>query len=118
MRYALWLGLLLASLSAQATDSRADDLQHRFESRYQTYLSPDSQSVLPFEKIQPAVWKDLLASGDLTLVFSLPDVFYTGKTYVFTLYQTGNNQYYLHAKGGFWGMEELAFGPIAREMLQ
>ena len=118
MSYALWLGLLLASLSAQDTDSRADDLQHRFVSRYQTYLSPVSQSVLPFEKIQPAVWKDLLASGDLTLVFSLPDVFYTGKTYIFTLYQTGNNQYYLHAKGGFWGMEELALGPIAQEMLQ
>ena len=118
MRYVLWLGLMLACLSAYAVDGGAEDLQRRFESRYQTYLSPDSQSVLPFEKIQPAVWKDLLASGDLTLVFSLPDVFYTGKTYVFTLYQTGNNQYYLHAKGGFWGMEELAFGPIAQEMLQ
>ena len=114
MRYVLWLGLMLACLSAYAVDGGAEDLQRRFESRYQTYLSPGSQSTLPFEKMEQAV----LASGDLTAVFSRSGVFYMGKTYVFTLYQADKGRYYLNAKGGFWGMEELAFGPIAREMLQ
>ena len=118
MRYVLWLGLMLACLSAYAGDGGAEDLQRRFESRYQTYLSPGSQSTLPFEKMEQAAWKAVLASGDLTAVFSRSGVFYMGKTYVFTLYQADKGRYYLHAKGGFWGMEELAFGPIAREMLQ
>lgn len=86
--------------------------------RYHAYISPYSQSALPFDKMEPAAWKALLASGSLAPVFSKPDVFYFGKTYVFTLYQADSGPYYLHAKGGFWGMEELAFGPIAQDMLQ
>lgn len=119
MRYIFWLGLMLATLGlAQAADTTSTELQQRFESRYQTYLSPGSQSALPFEKLEPATWKALQAAGDLKPIFSKPEVFYIGKTYVFTLYQAGNSQYYLHAKGGFWGMEELAWGPIAEDKLQ
>ena len=118
MRYALWLGLVLAGLNIQAAADSPEDLQRRFESRYQAYLAPGSQSTLPFEKMELAAWKALMATGKLTSVFSEPDVFYFGKTYVFTLYQADSGPYYLHAKGGFWGMEELAFGPIAQDMLQ
>lgn len=119
MRYALcWLALMLTCLTSQAADTLPETLQHRFESRYQTYLSPGSQSALPFEQMEKASWQALLAQGDLTRVFNLPDVFYIGKSYVFTLYRADKDQYYLHAKGGFWGMEELAWGPIAQEMLQ
>lgn len=118
MKHVLWLGLMLASLGVRAEPDNAEALQQRFESRYQAYLSPDSQSTLPFEKLELADWKALSASGKLTPVFSKPDVFYFGKIYVFTLYQADSGPYYLHAKGGFWGMEELAFGPIAPDRLQ
>lgn len=118
MKYLLWLALALISLgTVQAAGSSSEELQQRFESRYQTYLSPGSQSALPFEKMESAAWKSLLASGDLKPIFNRSGVFYLGKTYVFTMYQSGHGQYYLHAKGGFWGMEELAFGPIPQEML-
>jgi hypothetical protein len=118
IRSALRLALMLACLNIHAADTATETLQQRFESRYQTYLSPGSQSVLPFEKLELEAWKALQASDDLKPVFSQPEVFYVGKTYIFTMYQAKNGQYYLHAKGGFWGMEELVWGPIPQEMLQ
>lgn len=109
---------MLACLNAQAADTAPETLQQRFESRYQPYLSSSSQSALPFEKLEPEAWKALQASDDLKPVFSQSEVFYIGKTYIFTMHQAKNGQYYLHAKGGFWGMEELAWGPIPPGMLQ
>jgi hypothetical protein len=110
--------LLLTCFTVKAAEYTSEGIQHSFESRYQTYLVPSSQNALPFDKLETAAWKALQAGGGLKLIFSKPDVFYIGKTYVFALYQAGDGQYYLHAKGGFWGMEELAWGPIKPELLQ
>lgn len=118
MKNIILLGLLLICLNAKAADNTPEDIQHSFESRYQTYLVASSQNALPFDKLETAAWKTLQAGGGLKLVFSKPDVFYIGKTYVFSLFRASEGQYYLHAKGGFWGMEELAWGPIKQEMLQ
>lgn len=118
MKNIVLLGLLFTCLNVKAADSTAEDIQHSFESRYQTYLVPSSQNALPFDKLEKSAWKALQAGDGLKLVFSKADVFYIGKTYVFSLYQAADGQYYLHAKGGFWGMEELAWGPIKQEMLQ
>lgn len=118
MKNIILLGLLLTCLSVKAADYTPEDIQHSFESRYQTYLVPSSQNALPFDKLETVAWKALQAGGGLKLIFSKQDVFYIGKTYVFALYQAGDGQYYLHAKGGFWGMEELAWGPIKPELLQ
>lgn len=118
MKNIVLIGLLLTCLSVKAAHSTPEDIQRSFESRYQTYLVSSSQNALPFDKLEKSAWKALQASGGLKQVFTKPDVFYIGKTYVFSLYQSADNQYYLHAKGGFWGMEELAWGPIKQEQLQ
>lgn len=110
--------VLLHTPITWADDALPSDLQHRFETRYQSFLAPNSQSLLPFAKMELPAWKSLLAGECLKPVFSRPDVFYNNKTYVFTLYQAADGQYYLDAKGGFWGMDELAYGPIPAEQLQ
>ncbi len=109
---------LLHALMASAVDTPLGDMQQRFENRYKTFLAPNSQSLLPFAKMELPAWKSLLAGECLKPVFSRPDVFYNNKTYVFTLYQAADGQYYLDAKGGFCGMDELAYGPIPAEQLQ
>lgn len=116
----LLLGLWLITTQplAFAAETPPNDLQQRFETRYQSFLAPNGQSLLPFAKMELPSWKALLAGGSLKPVFSRPDVFYNNKTYVFTLYQATDGQYYLDAKGGFWGMDELAYGPIPAEQLQ
>lgn len=117
--YSIFLLLLSCSaLSAPAVEADADKLQNNFETRYQTFLAPNSLSKLPFDELTKAEWKKLQADSELKIAFQKQDVFYQGKTYVFTLYQSTDGRYYLHAKGGFWGMEELIYGPIAAEKLQ
>jgi hypothetical protein len=108
-RTSLILGFWLIAIqpTAFAAETPPNDLQQRFETRYQSFLAPNSQSLLPFLKMELPAWKTLLASGSLKPIFGLPDVFYNNKTYVFTLYQAADGQYYLDAKGGFWGMDEL-----------
>lgn len=120
MKHLFRLSLLLVLLQgvAQAADDPAQDLQHRFEARYQSYLTPASESLLPFPELELPVWKSLLVTGDLKPVFSRHQVFYNSKTYDFTMYRSGDGRYYLNAKGGFWGMDELVYGPIAAELLQ
>lgn len=120
MRHIYSLGLLLIFLHTPVLAEVAPtaDLQQHFETRYKSFLDPGSQSLLPFPKLELPAWKALLAGGSLKPVFSRPDVFYNNKTYMFTLYQAADGQYYLDAKGGFWGMDELAYGPIPAEQLQ
>lgn len=113
-----WLVLSCSTFSAIAAEANTDKLQSNFETRYQTFLAPNSQSKLPFDELTKPDWKKLQADTDLKIAFQKQNVFYQGKTYVFTLYQSADGTYYLHVKGGFWGMEELIYGPIAAEKLQ
>jgi CMP-N-acetylneuraminic acid synthetase len=110
--------VLLISIPAQAEDAPLADIQQRFETRYISFLEPNSQLLLPFEKLESQPWKSLLASGRLQLAFTKSDVFYNNKTYVFSMYRAENGSYYLDAKGGFWGMDELIYGPITPDLLQ
>lgn len=120
MKKTFWIFAILLSLSSisHAETPSAEQLQSTFETRYQTFLAPNSQSKLPFDELSKPAWKAIQQAGKLNTVFQKQDVFYQGKSYVFTLYQSAEGKYYLDAKGGFWGMEELIYGPIAPELLQ
>ena len=107
----LLTGFLLACC---ATVTHADDdIQGKFNRKYDTFLSQGSQSLLPLPRIDKADWKKMLESQSMKPVYSEPDRFYNNKTYTFTMYRDlGNGLYYLDAKGGFWGMDELIYGPM------
>ena len=109
---------ILFSLWVNAEESSAEKMQTNFETRYREFLASDSQGKLPFNELTKSDWKTLTANEHLKIAFQKQDVFYQGKTYVFTLYQSTQGKFYLNAKGGFWGMEELVYGPISSEMLQ
>lgn len=110
--------VLLHAPTTWADDALPSNLQQRFDTRYKSFLEPNSQSLLPFPKLEPQPWKSLLASRHLQLAFTKLDVFYNNKTYVFSMYRAEDGSYYLDAKGGFWGMDELIYGPIALDLLQ
>ena len=114
------LALLLALAStAAAADVSAEVVQHRFNTKFRAFLSQDSQSPLPLPQIEQAEWRTLKQGRRLQKIYSEPNRFYNGKSYTFTMYrddQTG--VYYLDAKGGFWGMEELVFGPMNEDAWQ
>jgi hypothetical protein len=112
------LPMLLATSSSRAEDVSSAGLQQHFDTRYQSFLEPSSASLLPFPTLEHQAWKTLLASGHLQPVFTKPDVFYNNETYTFSMYRADDGSYYLDAKGGFWGMGELVYGPIAAELLQ
>lgn len=94
-------------------------LQSGFDQKYHDYFGTNSQSLLPFTEIEKPDWKKLQASRPLKMVFVEPDKYYISKLYTLTMYQAGDDeQYYLDVKGGFWGMDELIYGPISLTDLQ
>lgn len=112
----LLFSLLLPGV-AVAVDGQA--LQAAFEQRYRDYLGAGSQALLPFPKLEKPDWKKLQESRPLNTVFSAPDRYYNAKVYTLTLYQAEDDgSLYLDAKGGFWGMDELVYGPLKESDLK
>lgn len=113
--------LILLAATAVAQVAHAEDIgiQERFNQKYATYLQSDSQALLPLPQLEKPAWKKLQESRPLRKIYSEPDKFYNNKVYVFTLYQaTDDGSYYLDAVGGFWGMDELIYGPLNERDLQ
>ena len=108
----------LLHVLACADEAPAADLQQKFDLRYKDVLGPASQALLPFARLEPQDWKTLQQNRHLQRVFTEPDVFYNNKTYSFTLYRADDCNFYLDAKGGFWGMDQLFYGPIDPNLLQ
>ena len=113
----LALGLLMAMMqNGWAGDSSPDTLQQDFNRKYQQYLRADSQMLLPLPSLEMGAWKRLLESGTLEKIYSEPNVYYNAKVYTLTLFRAkGSGEYYLDAKGGFWGMDELVYGPLSEK---
>lgn len=112
--------LLLAALLAFRLGAAPADTPptwERFETRYQSFLGAGSQALLPFPQLEPQAWAALEQRG-LTRVYAQPGVYYTGKSWTFTLLRAEDGRYYLDAKGGFWGMDRLFYGPLAPSQLQ
>lgn len=103
-----------AAISAEAPAAPASSaIQQGFNSKYKDYLNADSQMLLPFPKLEMAAWKKIQEGQQLRKVYSEPGKYYNNKVYTFTLYQAADDgAYYLEAKGGFWGMDELVYGPL------
>jgi len=97
--------------SGSPDTSRFDALK-AFNARYATYLRAESQTPLPLPEIAKTDWPRLSAGLGLRKVFVEPDRFYLAKVYTFTLYQAADGRYYLDVKGGFWGMDQLYYGPF------
>lgn len=110
------LGMMLvmvwSGLSFARAETSPDELQQRFDRKYQQYLRADSQMLLPLPTMEVSEWKHLEERALLQKVFSEPDVYYNAKVYTFTLFKVERGEYYLRAKGGFWGMDELFYGPL------
>ncbi len=115
---ALALFMSISCLADNAASPAADELQARFNQKYRDYLRPESQALLPFPALEMPAWKRVLESRPLQVVYREPGKYYNNKVYTFTLYQAEDGAYYLDAKGGFWGMDELAYGPLTLEQLQ
>lgn len=118
------LGLLFCLMAAMAhaadtpLSTQDQPLQERFDIKYKGFLGTENQALLPFAQIVAQDWKKLRETRSLQQVFVEPDVFYNNKNYRFTMYQADDGNYYLDAKGGFWGMDELFYGPIDKSQLQ
>lgn len=121
------LALAFGSLAIAAEPAPTGDaeqpapsaIQHDFNRRYKDYLNAGSQMLLPFPKIEAQDWKKLRESRPLRKLYTEPDKYYNNKVYSFTLYQASDDDsYYLDAKGGFWGMDELFYGPMTEQELQ
>lgn len=99
--------------------AEGDSLQQKFNDKYRDFLSQTSQSLLPLPVLNKPDWQAVRQSHPLKVIYTDPDKFYNNKTYTFTLYQaTDDGRYYLEAKGGFWGMDELIYGPLTQQDLQ
>lgn len=113
----LLLGLLAKNGLAPAYADDAN-IQSVFNQKYSHFFGSDSQSLLPFKTMEKSVWQSLQQQKPLVLVYQEPDKFYNSKVYMFSMYHdTQENVYYLDAKGGFWGMDELVYGPITPQEL-
>lgn len=121
------LGLLLSAGSAMAADaatpssavSSAETLQQAFNDRYSQYFGASSQSLLPFPAVEKAAWQQLQQSRPLRKIYSEPGKYYNAKVYTFTLYRAEDDgSYYLDVAGGFWGMDELIYGPLSEQELR
>lgn len=112
--------LLAATFTTRAETSAATpSLQEQINLRYSQYFRTDSQSLLPFPSIELQDWKKLRATRDLKRIYTEPDKYYNSKVYTLTLYQaTDDGSYFLDAKGGFWGMDELIYGPLQQQDLE
>ena len=117
MKLRIWLvlGLLIATMQGWAAESSPETLQQNFNRKYQQYLRADSQMLLPLPTIEMAAWKHMLESGVLEKIYSEPNVYYNAKVYTLTMVRAKSGEYYLDAKGGFWGMDELAYGPFSEK---
>lgn len=123
-----FLFLLLPAFTAQAGEDATThasshyaapfDALQAFNTKFATYLRAESQTPLPLPAIQKADWPKLSAGLGLKKVFVEPDRYYLAKVYTFTLYQAGDGRYYLDVKGGFWGMDQLYYGPFAEADLK
>lgn len=101
------------------TRASADSVQETFNHKYRDFLSQNSQALLPLPQLSKAEWKTIGETRQLQLLYSEPERFYNSKTYTFTMYRDEpSGDYYLEAKGGFWGMEELIYGPLRKTDLQ
>ena len=117
---------LLTSLEGIAAESAMppgqqtnSEIQTGFNQRYKDYFGVNSQALLPFPKLEVQEWKKVIVSRPLKIVYTEPDKFYNNKVYSFTLYQAADDDsYYLDAKGGFWGMDELVYGPLTEKELK
>lgn len=114
----LALLLALAAPGARAVDS-AEVVQQKFNAKFREFLSQDSQSLLPLPQLEKTEWQNILATRLLQQLYSEPNRFYNSKSYTFTLYRDRESgSYYLDAKGGFWGMDQLIYGPFGDSTLQ
>ena len=96
----------------------ADALQAAFNQRYQTFFGADNTSLLPLPAIDKQEWKRMREQKTLHQIYQEPGKYYNSKVYVFTLYQDeAGGAYYLDATGGFWGMDELVYGPLSAQDL-
>lgn len=112
MRGLMLIGLLLAQSLAIGEDA-SSHVQEKFNLKYGTSLSQNSTSLLPLPQIDKSDWKKMLEARPMTRIYSEPNRFYNNKTYTFTMYRDDESgRFYLDAKGGFWGMDELVYGPL------
>ncbi|MCB5208253.1 hypothetical protein [Methylovorus mays] len=112
----LYASLATAAMSVQAVESEA--IQSAFNQRYQTFFGPDSTSLLPLPAIDKQEWKRMREKKALHQIYQEPGKYYNSKVYVFTLYKDEEDgAYYLDAAGGFWGMDELVYGPLSAQDL-
>lgn len=112
--WVLSASLAMHAMSAAAVD--ADAVQAAFNQRYQTFFGADSNSLLPLPAIDKQDWKRMREKKALRQVYQEPGKYYNSKVYVFTLYQDEDGgAYYLDATGGFWGMDELVYGPLSAQ---
>ena len=112
--WVLSASLAMHAMSAAAVD--ADALQAAFNQRYQTFFGADNNSLLPLPAIDKQDWKRMREKKALRQVYQEPGKYYNSKVYVFTLYQDEDGgAYYLDATGGFWGMDELVYGPLSAQ---
>ena len=115
-----WLAVLGLMLWLDLPSAHAEDasIQSAFNARYRNYFGSESQSLLPFSTLEKPAWQELQQTRKLEEVYREADKYYNSKVYTFTLYRdVQNGQYYLDAKGGFWGMDELIYGPIDKAEL-
>jgi hypothetical protein len=111
----MWLALMPVLAIAVETQ----ELLEKFNRKYQSYLTAESQALLPLPPLDLQEWKYIQENRPLRLVFREPDRYYNNKVYTLMLYQvTDSEEYYLNAKGGFWGMDELAYGPFKETALE
>lgn len=112
--WVLSASLAMHAMSAAAVDAAA--VQAAFNQRYQTFFGADSNSLLPLPAIDKQDWKRMREKKALRQVYQEPGKYYNSKVYVFTLYQDEDGgAYYLDATGGFWGMDELVYGPLSAQ---
>ena len=110
---------LLALMPVLALAAGTLEMQEKFNRKYQSYLTAESQALLPLPPLDLQEWKRIQENRPLRLIFREPDRYYNNKVYTLTLYQaTDSEEYYLNAKGGFWGMDELAYGPFKETALE
>lgn len=109
--------MLLAWLVPALAGPPPAELQQAFNQRYADYLRPDSEALLPFAALDKPACQQLIHAGGLDVVFVQPGVAYNAKVYTLTLYRDRTG-YYLEAKGGFWGMDQVCYGPLAEEALR
>jgi hypothetical protein len=117
IRSLMFAAYALSAIAGAAVPT--DQLRQDFNHRYQDYLRPESEALLPFPALDKVACQQLIASGRLRTVYSEPGKAYNAKIYTFTLYQEGAESiYYLEVKGGFWGMDQLCYGPLTNKDLR